>query len=169
MRGIKGRCCAAVAFLALICPAAAQEPAPITRGELAALLWWREGAVAYDKTAHPFADLAGEEDGLVQAVAWGYSLGLMRGVGDGLFAPHRILTREEYATVLRRYDALQGRDVFFPDGAAGCNDYIDISPWADDSLYWACATGRMDFAQNRLAPLSPVTSLQAEGWLAAPG
>lgn len=156
----------ALVCLALVCPAGAQAAEePITRGELAVLLWTREGALTCDGAVQPFADLAGEDNDLVQAAAWGYGLGLMRGTGDALFAPHRVLTREEYATVLRRYDAMRGRDVFFPEGAAECNDALDISPWADDSLYWACATGRMDFLEGRLAPLSPVTPAQGAGWL----
>ena len=159
-----------LACAALMCSATARAAAPaVTRGELAVLVWIREGAAECDTAAQPFSDLAGEDDGLVQAVEWGYGLGLMKGVGDGRFQPHRALTREEYATVLRRYDAMLGRDVFFPDGAAGCNDYLDISPWADDSLYWACAMGRMDFLECRLAPLSPVTSPQAAQWLEGPG
>lgn len=166
---MRGRFCWALVCLALVCPVRARAAEPVTRGELALLLWETEGGVPFDKTAQPFADLAGEDDGLIQAVAWGYDLGLMVGVGDGLFAPRRVLTREEYATVLRRYDAMLGRDVFFPDGAAGCNDDLDISPWADDSLYWACATKRMDFLECRLAPAAPVTPDQAERWLAGPG
>ena len=127
-----------------------------TRADFVLLLWACCGGVPFDKTAHPFTDLAGRED-LAQAVAWAYDLGLVRGVGEGLFAPDRPLTREECATLLRRNDSRLGRDTFLPDGAAACNDNQDISPWADDSLYWACITGRMDWLDARLSPLAPVT------------
>lgn len=135
--------------------------APVSRGEVLRLLWQSAGAVPYDKTAHPFSDLEGRDD-LAQAAGWAYGLGLVKGVGDGLYAPDRPMTREELATLLRRNDALLGRDVWLPDGAAGCNDYADISPWADDSLYWACIMGRMEWRDCRLAPLDYATRAEAE-------
>lgn len=140
------------------------KPAPgslVTRGDVLLLLWQSAGAVPYDVTAHPFSDLEGRDD-LRQAAGWAYGLGLVKGVGDGLFAPDRTMTREEFATLLRRSDAFWGRDVWLPDGAALCNDYADISPWADDSLYWACIMGRMDWRDCRLAPLDGVTRAEAE-------
>lgn len=140
---------------------ASREEAPVTRGEVLLLLWQSAGAVPYDMTAHPFTDLA-SRDGLAQAAGWAYEQGLIKGVGDGLFAPDRPMTREELATLLRRNDALLGRDTWLPDGAALCNDYADISPWADDSLYWACIMGRMDWRECRLAPLDYVTYAEAE-------
>lgn len=138
-----------------------EDLAPVSRGEVLLLLWQSAGAVPYDKTAHPFTDLAGR-DGLGQAAGWAYELGLIKGVGDGLFAPDRPMTREELATLLRRNDALLGRDTWLPDGAALCNDYADISPWADDSLYWACIMGRMAWRDCRLAPLEYATCAEAE-------
>lgn len=135
---------------------------PVKRGEVLLLLWQSAGAVPYDKTAHPFTDLEGRDD-LGQAAGWAYELGLVKGVGDGLFAPDRPMTREELATLLRRNHALLGLDTFLPDGAALCNDYADISPWADDSLYWACIMGKMDWRGTRLAPLDYATRAEAEG------
>lgn len=140
---------------------------PVTRGEFLLLLWQAGGSVPFDKTAHPFSDLNGR-DNLSQAAAWACQEGLVKGVGDGLFAPDRPLTREECALLLRRNDLRLGREIFFPEGAAACNDYADISPWADDSLYWACATGRMPWRESRLAPLATVTRPEAESFLSAP-
>lgn len=135
--------------------------APVSRGEVLLLLWQSAGAVPYDKTAHPFTDLADRDD-LAQAAGWAWDAGLVKGVGDGLYAPDRPMTREELATLLRRSDALLGRDTWLPDGAALCNDYADISPWADDSLYWACIMGRMPWRNRRLAPLEYATYAEAE-------
>ncbi len=129
----------------------------VTRGDFILLLWAASGSVPFDMTAHPFTDLSGREE-LAQAVAWAYDLGLVKGVGENTFAPDRPLTREECALLLRRNDARLNREVFLPDGAAQCNDGLDISPWADDSLYWACISGRMDWQENRLAPLEVVTA-----------
>lgn len=159
---------------ALLAPAAgALEPqglgaeAPVSRGEFLLLLWQSAGAVPYDVTAHPFADLQDRDD-LRQAAGWAYGLGLVKGTGEGQFSPDRALTREECAVLLRRWDKLWGRDTWLPDGTAACNDYEGISPWADDSLYWACVTGRLPWRDCRLAPLAPVTQTEAEGLFPPP-
>ena len=75
------------------------------------------------------------------AVAWAYDLGIVRGTGGTLFVPDRPITREEAAVLLRRYAVHLGRDTFLPSGVAACNDFEGISPWADDSLYWAAGIG----------------------------
>lgn len=143
--------------------AAAQDGEPVTRGEFVILVWESQGGVPFDKTAHPFSDLTGRDE-IAQAAAWGWELGIVRGVGDGLFAPDRPITREECAALLRRSDSRLGRDVFLPDGPSLCNDNEGISPWAADDLYWACVTGRMDWLDGRLAPQAPVTRQEAEGY-----
>ena len=87
------------------------------------------------------------------AAAWCREAGLLLGTGDGRFSPDRPLTREELAVALRRYARILGRDTFLPAGVAECNDYADISPWADDSLYWACDAGVLSWSEGgRLDP-----------------
>ena len=153
----------ALLLLPLCLPPVWGAEAPITRGEFLLLLWEDGGALPYDITDHPFSGLNGR-DAEAQAAAWAWNGGLVNGVGGGLFAPDRILTREECAALLRRYDAYLGRDIFLPLGPSLCNDYEGISPWAGDDLYWACITGRMKWLHSRLAPLSPVTREAAEGY-----
>lgn len=155
----------ALLLLPLCLPPVRAAEAPITRGEFLLLLWEDGGALPYDITDHPFSDLYGR-DAEAQAAAWGWNGGLVNGVGGGLFAPDRILTREECAALLRRYDAYLGRDIFLPLGPSLCNDCEGISPWAGDDLYWACITGRMGWRHSRLAPLSPVTREEANKFFA---
>ncbi|MGE9971461.1 S-layer homology domain-containing protein [Candidatus Pseudoscillospira sp. SGI.172] len=158
--------CLALSLLLLTTPALGAAPEPVTRGDFAVLLWQSAGGVPYDVSTCPFSDV-GRNTPYAQAVCWAWDEGVIRGVGEGLFAPDRLLTREECAALLRRNDARLGRDTFFPD-AGICNDFQDISPWADDSLYWACSTGRMAWLENRLAPCAPVTQAEAEGYFSAP-
>ena len=136
----------------------------VTRGEFLLLVWQSWGGVPYDRTAHPFSDLSSRDD-LSQAAGWAYDAGLIYGVGGGLFEPERPITREECAALLRRSDARLGRDTWLPDGAAACNDNDGISPWADDSLYWACITGRLPWLDGRLAPSAFVDLETALGCL----
>lgn len=162
----KRRLICALFLLALCVRSVRAAEVPVTRGEFLLLLWEDHGAVPYDVTAHPFTDLLGR-DAEAQAAAWAWENGLANGVGGNLFAPDRPLSREECAAFLRRYDAFLGRDVFLPLGPSLCNDYEDISPWAQDDLYWACITGRMGWLNSRLAPLSSVTRREAEGYFMA--
>lgn len=149
------------AFLAV--PVRGIEPV-ITRGEFLILLWEDSGGIPYDITAHPFTDLTGRDD-LAQAAGWAWELGLIKGIGDGLFAPDRSLTREECAVLLRRFDAIWGREDDLPDLAI-CNDNENASPWAGDALYRACAAGRLPWKRGRLAPLEPVKAGEALACLA---
>ena len=76
------------------------------------------------------------------------------------------MTREELAVTLRRYARILGRDTFLPAGAAECNDYADISPWADDSLYWACDAGVLNWSEGgRLDPGGTLTLAQLQAVL----
>ena len=100
------------------------------------------------------------------AAAWCREAGLLLGTGDGRFSPDRPLTREELAVALRRYARILGRDTFLPAGVAECNDYADISPWADDSLYWACDAGVLSWSEGgRLDPGGTLTLAQLQAVL----
>lgn len=131
----------------------------ITRGEFVRLLWEKNGGVPFDKTAHPFTDLT--DDDTAQAAAWAYHEGLTFGVGGALFAPERPLTREECALLLRRDDLRLSRQDWLGDGAAACNDWEEVSPWSDDSLYRACVSGRLPWKEGTLAPTEPVSRTDA--------
>ena len=149
-------------LLLLLLPRArsALEPAAITRGEFVVLLWESAGAVP-GQAALGFSDVL-RDDACSTAVGWAAERRLVLGTGGGHFEPDRPITREEAAVLLRRWAALQGRDTFLPDGAAECNDYVDISPWADDSLYWATDTGLLEWSPGgRLDPGGTLTSQEA--------
>ena len=84
-----------------------------------------------------------------------------------LFVPDRPITREEAAVLLRRYAAHLGRDTFLPSGVAACNDFEGISPWADDSLYWAAGIGLLAWgADGRPEPQGTLSPEELEQALA---
>lgn len=154
--------------LCLLCPAAraAEEP-PVTRAQFAGLLWDRLGAVPYDANG-PFTDV---EPGhpYAAAVSWLAHEGVLLGTGGSRFDPERSITREEAAVLLRRtarWLEWPPDATFTPDGLAACNDYEGISPWADDSLYWTCTTGLMDWSPGgRLDPGGGLTEGEADAVL----
>ena len=151
-------------LLTLLVPAAAAARPPVTRAQFVAALWLCSGGVPYAADG-PFSDVERDAPGAT-AVAWAYDLGVVKGTGGACFAPERPITRDEAAVLLRRYAACLGRDTFLPDGVAACNDYEDISPWADDSLYWATSAGLLDWSDGgQLDPQGPISAAELEGIL----
>ena len=161
--------CSVLLLFSLLSPAAAAE-GPLTRGDLAAALWARQGSPAVQGVS-PFSDVL-PGDPCAPAVAWALEQGLVRGTGGGRFSPGRPATREEAAVLLRRYARWLGQDAFYPE-IARCNDCEDISPWADDSLYWAAGAGVLPWSPGgRLDPLgsvAPADLAAALDRLAPPG
>lgn len=148
-------------LLTLLLPAAAAAQPPVTRAQFVAALWACAGGVPYDANG-PFSDVERDSPGAT-AIAWAYDLGVVQGTGGACFTPDRPVTREEAAMFLRRYAAHLGRDTFLPGGVAACNDFEDISPWADDSLYWATAVGLLEWSEGgRLDPQGSVTADELE-------
>lgn len=160
---MKRVCAFLLAALLLLTPVrAAQADRPVTRGEFVQALWELWGSVPYEDT-RVFSDLA-HNTPYTTAVCWACDLGLILGVGDGYFEPERTITREEAAVFLRRAAAHIGRDTATISNLAMCNDYADISPWADDSLYWATESGLIDWAEGGLrAPYGTITQAEMEG------
>ena len=152
----------ALLLLTLLLPAAAAAQSPVTRVQFVAALWTCSGAVPYDANG-PFSDVNPNSPGAT-AVAWAYDLGIVRGTGGTLFVPDRPITREEAAVLLRRYAVHLGRDTFLPSGVAACNDFEGISPWADDSLYWAAGIGLACWRGARTAGRSPRAPSPRRSW-----
>lgn len=111
----------------------------MTRGMLATVLHRLEGRPA--GASPTFRDVAsGVWYG--EGVGWAAQCGIVQGLGGGLFAPDRAVTREELAVMLARYarhcgletDLGGGAHQRFSDGAA-------IAPWAVEDVDWAIEAG----------------------------
>lgn len=108
-----------------------------TRAQVAMMLWRLAGAPMVDAevTFHDVKDGAWYED----AVRWAESEGIVKGVGGGLFAPNRIVTREQVVTMLYRYAKEIGMDVSVGEDTniLSYTDAEEISEWAMDAMQWA--------------------------------
>ena len=153
----------ALLLLTLLVPAAAAVEVPVTRAQFVSALWSWAGSPPC-AGGQPFSDVPQTAPWL-SALCWAAGEELVRGTGGLLFTPDRPITREEAAILLRRYAARLGRDVSFPE-IARCNDFEDISPWTDDSLYWATGTGLIGWSEGgRLDPQGTLTQAQLDAIL----
>lgn len=130
--------------LVLLIPASAYGCSPATRGQFVQALYAQWGAVPYEDTFY-FTDVA-HDTPYTAAVCWAHDSGFVNGDGDRLFSPDRPITREEAAVILRRVGNREGRDTATISNLAECNDFDGISPWADDSLYWATEQGYINWS-----------------------
>jgi len=89
-------------------------------------------------------------------------LGISAGIGNNLFAPDKIITRQEMFTML--YNALNviGK---LPSGTSGktlsdFSDAGDIETWAKDAVQLLVETGMVKGDGNRLLPSDNATRAQ---------
>ena len=152
---------ALVLSLALLCPACWAASGPVTRREFTVVLWEVFGGVPYEDTG-VFYDVTHNRSDTA-AICWAADMGFVLGTGWGRFDPDRPITREEAAVVLRRVGNFLGFDTRTFGNLAECNDFDGISPWADDSLYWAAGAGLMAWSPGgRLDPGGVLTPDQAQ-------
>ena len=112
---------------------------PITRAEMAQVLWNLEGRPAAHGSALAFEDVA-ETDWFARAVAWASSVGIFQGYGDtGVFGPDDVLTREQSAAVMMRWERLCGENVSDRADLSLFPDANETSDWAIESVSWAVA------------------------------
>lgn len=112
---------------------------PITRAEMAQVLWNLEGRPTAHGNALAFDDVA-ETDWFARAVAWTSSVGIFQGYGDtGVFGPDDVLTREQSAAVMMRWERLCGENVSDRADLSLFPDANETSDWAIESVSWAVA------------------------------
>lgn len=95
-------------------------------------------------------------------VEWASKSGIVSGVGGGLFSPTKMITREEMAVILWRYQASVGKSVSVGDGAAfaAFPDSAQVSAWARDAMKWAVERGVIAGSDGKLLPGATATRAQ---------
>ena len=97
-----------------------------------------------------------------ECVRKAYSAGIVNGMGDGIFAPGMLLTREQLATMLWRAMVKAGKAA--PEGAdlSSFRDASAVSGWAQDALAALTAMGVMQgTGEHMLSPRGTCTVEQA--------
>ena len=100
------------------------------------------------------------------AVAWGYSTGVVNGTSETSFSPDANVTREQVAVILYRFAAENGEDVSATtDLAAQFADAADISGYATDAMSWAVATGILNGDGTAVHPQNQATRAELAAML----
>ena len=76
---------------------------PITREQLATMLWRYAGSPAGGSSLSSFGDSASVSAYALEAVRWAVGEGLISGTDAGLLAPQGSATRAQVATILMRF------------------------------------------------------------------
>ena len=109
--------------------------AETTRAMIVTILWRLEGSpkVDYKMT---FEDVK-DGEWYIEAIRWAASKGIVLGYDDETFGPDDTITREQLATILYRYEKMNG------GGFSGLwmfkLDYVDtenVSDWAYEAMCW---------------------------------
>lgn len=126
----------------------------VSRGMAAQLLYEAAGCPATSDFC-PFSDVTEYAD----AVTWAAGQGYLAGVGNGLYAPDRPVTRQEFAVILWRQAGshaapTQGLDAF--------QDAACAAEWAGDALLWCLQAGVISVrSEDHLVPLGQITVAEA--------
>lgn len=109
----------------------------INRAMVVTTLWRMAGSPEPVKEAS-FTDVPANQ-WYSKAVAWAAANDIVRGMGDGTFAPLDNITREQAAAMLNRYADFKGYTVVVKD----TDDYIQ-SAWSEENVNWADTVGLFD-------------------------
>lgn len=110
----------------------------MTRAMLVQVLYRMSGSKA--ASTAQFTDVA---DGkwYAEAIAWASENGIVNGFTDGRFQPDTLITRQQLAAILYRYDTYRGHT---PQGSAALDGYADaasVELWAAEAMSWANGNG----------------------------
>lgn len=128
----------------------------LTRGMVVTVLYNMEGKPAVSGKS-PFRDVK-ENIWYSDPVIWAEENGIVYGMGDGTFAPDQFITREQMASIMRRYAGFKGEDTSAKIKLSAYSDAGKISGWAVRGMKWAVQNGIMSGKGNGIMdPLGKAT------------
>ena len=137
------------------------EPGTNTsRAMLVTMLYRMEGQPSIENMTEPFTDVA-PGDWFYASIVWAYNNGVVKGMSDTTFEPDTLVTREQVATIMHRYNGS-------PAGTGNLSGFPDVarvSGYAVDAMVWAVGEGMINgIAQGNgtslLAPTGNATRAQ---------
>jgi len=132
----------------------------MTRGTVVTLLYKFTGEPSVAGFNNPFPDVAAGQY-YTNAVIWAATNGIVTGYDTGLFAPQDLMTREQFAVVLFRYQNALGNTAMDILMDRSYSDFSQISNYAQSAVNKTTMQGvYRDWpvdAQNRFQPKANVT------------
>ena len=113
--------------------------ASMTRAMLVQVLYRMSGAKApANKSA--FSDVSANA-WYADAVAWASENGIVKGYSNGKFGADDVVTRQQMAAILYRYDTFAGNAPKSESKLGTYKDAKEVQSWAYDAMSWANAEG----------------------------
>jgi len=120
-------------------PSTFSPNASLTRAMIVTLLW-REAGSPNVSAPNPFSDVT-SGTWYSDAVAWAAVNGIVFGLGDGTFAPHANITRQDLAVIIARYANLRGLQISAVQTQANFADSNLIAGYATEAVAELSAAG----------------------------
>ncbi|MBR5514817.1 MAG: S-layer homology domain-containing protein [Clostridia bacterium] len=135
----------------------------LTRAMFVQILMNLSGNGEKSETENIFKDVPTDQ-WFAPAVCWGYENGIVTGVSEELFKPHKSITRQEMITMLYRYHKYNSENEYYPDYGVfyEFTDYLEIAGWACEPMAWAVSFGVIEGdAAKRIMPFGIATRAQS--------
>jgi len=98
-----------------------------------------------------------------KAVEWAEANGIVNGIGGGKFAPEAVITREQIATILYRYEAFKNGAPKVEGDLKAFPDASNVSTFATTAMVWAIENEIITGASvNNVTYLNPLNSATRE-------
>lgn len=131
----------------------------MSRAMLVTVLYRLEGSPEVEGET-PFTDLQ-KGAFYVDAVAWAYENGIVKGVSETAFDPNRDIDREQTVTIFARYAAFRNVHVDTTGDLSGFEDGEKVSSFALESVQWAVKIGLINgTSPTTLTPQGTATRAQ---------
>ena len=113
----------------------------VTRSMVATVLYRQAGKPSASDVSASFSDVTAGT-WYETPVKWASSCGVIKGVGENIFAPNSNVTREQIVVMLYRYlsDYME-KDVAAEGDLTKFTDQEKVSSWAKDGVSWAVGAG----------------------------
>lgn len=128
---------------------------PMQRGMITTVLYRMAGSPAIEYTPM-FNDIPA---GIwyTNGTIWAGQLGIVSGVGNGLFRPNNNVQRQQIAVILYNYARTLGQDVSARGDLSQFHDADSVAPWAKDAVSWAVASGLLKGSSGKILPSNSAT------------
>ena len=107
---------------------------PVTRAQFTKILAVASGEDMTEFKGKTSFDDIDDSAWYAEFVQWGYEKGIIKGMGNNIFAPDAHITREQMAVMICRYANYKGVELPRKNPAAAFDDDASISSWAKENV-----------------------------------